>query len=305
LVYMPFCYRCGGEIPEDARYCQHCGTYLKVMAEEGLFREQIEVPYPESSTATLEIVVGAPGRVEVRRGGKSLVSGTVEYNVPEWAPRVEVKGDRTRLVQAESWEDKIKSIRDTVNRWDLRLGEGRPLSLKVKASVTKCKWHLGGLPLTDLKVETGVSENVITFEGENPETLRSFELNIGVGEVRVNDLLNANLTNMSVQGGVGDLTLRFNGKRPERDATVRVEGGVGDLKVMVDESVRARVEVSGMVRVTTRGSFDRIGERSSEPLEIILPQGVVYMNQAHYLEEGPALEIEVTMGVGSVTLGPA
>lgn len=302
---MPFCYKCGGEVPEDARYCQHCGTYLKAIPEEGLFKEQIEVPYPESSTAALEIIVGAPGRVEVRGGGESLVSGTVEYNVPEWAPRVEVRGDRTRLVQAESWEDKIKSIRDTVNRWELRLGEGKPLSLKVKASVTECKWHLGRLPLTDLKVETGVSESVIAFEGENPETLRSFELNTGVGEVRVNDLLNANLTSMSVHGGVGDLTLRFSGKRPERDATVRVEGGVGDLKVMVDESVRARVEVSGMVRVTTRGSFDRIGERSRGPLGVMLPLGGVYMNQAHYLEDGPTLEIDVTMGVGSVTIGPA
>jgi hypothetical protein len=301
---MPFCYRCGGEIPEDARYCQHCGTYLKAMPEEKLFREKIEVHYPESSMATLEIVVGAPGKVEVRGCGETLVSGTVEYNVPEWAPRVEVRGDRMRLVQAESWEDKIKSIRDTVNRWDLRLGEGRPLSLKVKASVTECKWHLGGLPLTDLKVETGVSENIITFEGENPETLSSFELNTGLGEVRVNDLLNANLTSMSVQACVGDLTLRFSGKRPEHDAAVRVEGGVGDLKVMVDEFVRARVEVSGMIRVTTRGSFDRVGERSKGPLDIMLPLGGVYMNQAHYLEDGPALEIEVTMGVGSVTLGP-
>jgi hypothetical protein len=74
---------------------------------------------------------------------------------------------------------------------------------------------------------------------------------------------------------------------------------------MVDESVRARVEVSGMVRVTTRGSFDRIGERSRGPLGVMLPLGGVYMNQAHYLEDGPTLEIDVTMGVGSVTIGPA
>jgi hypothetical protein len=291
---MPYCHRCGKEIDEKARFCPYCGVPVggAERARE-LLVEEIEIPYPDAPSVALEIAIGAAGRVHVGGGSEEgFVEGRIEYDVPEWKPRVHVSGGTVRIAQAERWEERWP-LHDFVNRWDLRLGDGKPFRLRVKTGVTTGDWGLGGLPITDLRFDTGVSRNRISFDGPNPETMEGFKLGAGVGDVELEGLLDANFRRMEVSGGVGDVTLGFNGMELRQDSTVKVEGGVGSFKIIVDEGVPARATVKGLTSVVALGGFRRRRGRIF---------GGEYANQAYEGARGSRLEFDITVGVGSVTL---
>jgi hypothetical protein len=290
---MPYCANCGKEIEEEARFCSYCGSAVGGVARE-LKTEEIDVPYPDATPARLEIEIRSAGRVNVSGGTKGgFVEGTVEYDIPEMAPRVDVSGNRVRVVQARRFWDNVRT--NPINRWDLRLGDERPFSMDVKCGVSMGRWELGGLPITDLQLEAGVSSNVVTFESPNPERLERFKLGAGAGDVEILGLLNSNFHQMKVEGGVGDVKLGFTGKELDHDATVDIGGGVGSYRITVDESVPVRARVEGMVSVTALGEFRKMSRGR-------FPLGGEYTNDAYETSKGPALELDITMGVGSVTL---
>ena len=89
------------------------------------------------------------------------------------------------------------------------------------------------------------------------------------------------------------LVCRFTGEKLLRDATVKMEGGVGSLRVIVDEGVPARATVRGLTSVSAHGGF---GRRRGQIF------GGEYTNRAYDKAQGPRLEFDITMGIGSVTL---
>ena len=295
MIEMPYCHNCGKEIEEDARYCPYCGVPVDGAKRTRELRvEEISIPYPEAPSAVLEIVIGAMGRVRVGGGAREgFVEGMIEYDVPEWEPVVQTSGETVRIVQAERWEEKRWLLHDFVNRWDLRLGDGKPFRFRIKTGVARGDWDLGRLPLTDFRVDTGVSENKISFGGPNPETMENFKLSTGVGDLKLEGLLDANFRRMGLSGGVGDVTLRFTGEKLGRDTAVKMEGGVGSFKVIVDDGVPARATVRGLTNVSAYGGFSR---RRGQIF------GGEYTNRAYEETQGPRLEFDITMGVGSVTL---
>ena len=290
---MLYCTSCGKEMEEGARYCPHCGTPVDGTAPE-LKVEEINVPYPDTASARLEIVIRSAGRVNVSGGAKDgFIEGTIEYDAPQLTPIVEAHGDRIRVVQPERFWDSIRT--NPLNRWDLRLGDGKPFSMDVNCGVSMGRWDLGGLPITSLQLEAGVSNNVVTFESPNPETLDVLRLSVGAGDVEVKGLLNSNFHRMKVEGGVGAVKLDFTGKELDRDAIVEIGGGVGSYRIVVGEAVPARVRVGGLASVSALGGFRKM-HRGGFRL------GGEYTNEAYEGSQGPTLEIDIRMGVGSVTL---
>ncbi len=290
---MPYCASCGKEIEEEARFCSYCGTAVGGVARE-LKTEEIDVPYPDADSARLEIEIRSAGRVNVSGGAEgSFIDGTVEYDIPEMAPRVDLSGDRVRVVQARRFWDNVRT--NPINRWELRLGDGKPFTMEVKCGVSMGRWELGGLPITDLRLEAGVSNNVMTFESPNPEMMERLKLGAGAGDLEIQGLLNSNFRMMKVEGGVGEVRLGFTGKELGHDASVEIGGGVGSYRITVDEAVPVRARVEGMVSVTALGGFRKISRGR-------FPLGGEYTNEAYEASRGPALELDITMGVGSVTL---
>lgn len=289
---MPYCYKCGQPIDDDALFCSRCGASVRMVEPGELLVERIAIPFPEGDDARLEIEIGAAGRVNVTSGGEGFVEGTIEYDVPEWVPRVERRGSTVRIVQAERFRARIMD--NPVNRWELRLGDEKPFSLGVRSGVSSGRWELGGLPITGLSLNTGVSENTVAFSAPNPEAMDRFKVAAGVGEVRLSGLLDANFRSMDVKGGVGEIDMRFTGEGLRQDADVWIGGGVGSLKITVDESVPTRMSIQGLISVSPRGGFGR--RRAG------FPAGGDYANMAYDDVAGPRLEFNVSMGVGSVRL---
>ncbi len=266
------------------------------MAKSELKKAKIVVPYTEAETENLEITVGAPGHVEVGAGdGEKFVEGTVEYNVEEWMPRVKKVGTSYRIEQAKEWSDRVRFNFEAENRWNLTLGKAKPFALKVNGSVGQAHWALGGLPLTALTINSGVSDSVYAFDAPNPEVMRAFHVNSGVEQVKLDGLLNANFEQLEIKGGVGQMTLRFTGEMPDHDMRVVLRGGVGQTTITVAEGLAARLMVKGLAGVSASSAFSNVG---SSP-----PFGTADYRTAGYDEaEGPKLEIDIATGVGAVSI---
>ena len=278
------------EVGEADRFCAGCGAPLR--EERGvLVTEELDIPFPEADNPLLEISVAVAGNIAVGPGDEKLLEGTISYDVPEWKPEITQTENRVTVKQRSSvtWQ----ALESPINDWDIKMGKTKPFMLRVKTGVMRGEWNLGGLPLTGLDVETGVSQNKLDFSEPNPETVNTVSIQTGVGETRLASLLNARFREMRVGGGVGEVKLGFTGAELEEDAYVRVEGGVGGFHITVDKDTRALFKVSGLTHVNALGRIYKVrgGLGRSE-----------YANEAYDDREGPILEFNITLGLGGITL---
>jgi hypothetical protein len=77
---MPYCRRCGAELPKDARFCPACGT--PVVAPE---MKPMEIRKTFKVTGKPKVVVTniAPGSVEVKSGPETEVTVDLDLRIPE------------------------------------------------------------------------------------------------------------------------------------------------------------------------------------------------------------------------------
>jgi RNA polymerase subunit RPABC4/transcription elongation factor Spt4 len=289
---LPFCQNCGKEVEEDARFCPKCGIPLQVEAGKGeLFIENLDIPFPEAETLALDIDIEIGGRIKINPGEDKLLEGTIEYDIPEWKPRIETLGSLVKLRQGEGWRGRI--WRTPSNRWDMRLGKAKPYSLDVKSGISHGEWNLGGLPLTELVFNTGVGDNIVTFKEENPMEMKRLRMTAGVGQLGAEGLLNARAQDMRISGGVGGTKLNFTGAELKHNTYIKIEGGVGGASVEVNEDTPTIARVQGLTDVSARGTFHR---RSGSITNR------VYVNEAYVDGASPRLEFNITMGIGGVGL---
>jgi len=287
---MPYCHNCGKNVDDEDQYCPKCGAALKPSSGE-LAAETISIGYPEADNPELEISVAVAGYIKAEPGGDKLVEGTIEYNLPEWKPEVTQTRDTVAIRQLErySW----RAWDNPVNDWNIRLGAAKPYRLRVKAGVGRGTWSLGGLPLTSLHIDTGVSQSQISFDAPNPHVMQVMRIQTGVGETRFSGLLNARFREMRLSGGVGEVKLDFTGPKPEQDTNIKIDGGVGAFDLKIDPTLPAVFYVTGLTGVTTRGGVvkRRGGFGRGE-----------YATEAFESSGGPKLVFDISMGIGGVTL---
>jgi len=100
---------------------------------------------------------------------------------------------------------------------------------------------LGGLPITNLTVETGASDTELSFEQANPVAMGALVLHVGAASFRAWQLGNANFESFRFEGGVGEVTLDFSGEW-KRSATGGIKVGVGTIKLRVPRELGVRIQ---------------------------------------------------------------
>jgi len=263
---MLFCAKCGNEHTEKDIYCSRCGASLKERGDD--VTEVVDIAYPESDNPQLELVIPVSSSLMLQPGGEKLVDGTITYDIPEWKPTITEDPDRVQIRQDERW---LHAHWDNPrNDWSINLGTARPYRLKVKTGVSRGRISLGGLPLTNLHIVTGVGDCKVTFNEPNTKSMKM----------------------LRVESGVGQIKLGFTGKRPEEDSRVRIEAGIGGFEIDIDKDVPAVIKVNGLAGVDLRGAV-RTRRRSFG--------GSVYETES-YTGDGPTLDIRVVMGLGGLTI---
>jgi hypothetical protein len=243
---------------------------------------EVNEPLPEDgSVAAVEINMGA-GELRLAPGAEGLMEGVITYNVGDWKPTLTYQDDRLVIEQGDAGSVGFLAGK-LINRWDLKLGDV-PMDLTIHAGAYQGELALGGLPLRSLTINDGASDSEVTFNSPNPEAMDSFRYSSGASSTTLTGLANANFAEMQFDGGAGEYTLDFSGEL-QRDARVTIHGGVGSITVIIPSETAATVNVESGV-----GSVDQDGAWT-------VKDGVYTTGGS-----GPVLTIEVTLGVGSLTL---
>jgi len=232
-------------------------------------------------TISLDIEMGA-GKLIITGGAKSLIEGTIHYNVLGWAPEVTREGGKVRIFQGTLDEIRIPND-DVVNTWDLLLGTF-PIDLTVSAGAYEGSLDLTGVPLTNLDITDGASKATVTFDTVNPVEMDTFQYKTGASQVILLGIGNANASHFNFDGGAGDFTLDFSGEL-QQDLSVDINSGISSLKIIVPENVPARVTISGgLNNISPSGTWTITG------------------NTYEKTGSGPRIDIYIEMGVGSLNL---
>lgn len=111
----------------------------------------------------------------------------------------------------------------------------------IKAGETK--FELGGLKLADFTLRHWAGETTISFGEPNLTVMRTFDVNVKVGEVKLTNLGNALFEEADINSGIGELTVDFRGKGLER-SMARIDLDIGETTVIVPENIGTKLKVS-------------------------------------------------------------
>jgi len=261
----------------------------------------VAIPTPAQSGTEVSGENGTPVPVEIQLklsfgagdlrlspgADDALVQGTATYNVADFKPVVTSEGGQVEIRQGE-YRFHSTNLADIVNEWDLKLGEA-PMELTVNAGAYHGTYELGGLALTGLTIKDGAADVSVSFAEPNPTEMSVLRYETGASNVELNGLANANFSTLVFNGGAGDFTLDdftldFSGDL-QRDAIATIDSGFSDLKLVIPESVNAKVTVEGAaVNVNHSSGWAQDGQTYRQA------------------GEGPLLTIIINMGAGNVTI---
>ena len=242
----------------------------------------ISEPMPEGDTPAHIVIEMGAGELELNSGSTQMVEGTIKYNVLNWEPSVTRTDNRIEILQNRTQSLSFNS-KQTINEWDLKLGN-HPFDLTINAGAYRSRLNLGGLPITELRINDGASESRVSFDAANPLTMEKLSYKTGASTVTLEKLGNANFSKFDFEGGTGSYMLDFSGDL-RQNATVNIKVGLSNVELRVPSGSNCRVTVSG-------------------GMSSINPRGTWTINNTTYSTQGqgPLLEINIEMGLGSLDL---
>jgi hypothetical protein len=187
----------------------------------------------------VDLKMGA-GELRVQGGAAKLMEAEFSYNVPSWKPDVRYSntGVRGYLTVEQPSTSKVAGQNRYI--WDLKLSDEVPLDLTVHFGAGEAKLNLGSL------------------------SLRSVEMDMGVGEIKVD-----------LRG------------QPKRDYDVHIRGGVGEATVYLPRDAGVYADASGGI-----GGIKATGLRK---------QGSHYVNDA-YETSKVKIHLDIRGGIGAINL---
>lgn len=202
--------------------------------------EPISIPLAGNSRANVELKMGA-GEIQLAGGAQELLEGTMEYNVPDWKPRVHTDsiGDQTSITIEQP--SSVGGLGNVHYRWNLRLNDKALLDLKVNCGAGKADLHLGDLTLRTLAVNMGAGQVDVDLRGT---PTRGYEVDVsgGVGKAIVHLPTGVGI-HAEAHGGLGSINvtgLEKHGNSYENDlydkakvnVEIKVEGGIGEIQLI-------------------------------------------------------------------------
>jgi hypothetical protein len=160
------------------------------------------------------------------------------------------------------------------------------LALDLAFGATEADIELGGLRVSQLKLETGASRTTLRFSRPNGIRCTEAEISSGAAEVVLAGLANSRCDQVRVEGGMGRVTLDFGGTLT---ATQRAEVtmAVGELVLRLPKGVPLRLTMDKFLAKFEPKGLVRRGDAWETP---------GYDNSARHLE------VALTAAVGGIRL---
>ncbi len=160
------------------------------------------------------------------------------------------------------------------------------LALAVTLGAVDGDLELGGLRLTDLKLEAGASRATVRFSQPNAARCRAATLTAGAAELSVLGLGNSRCDRITFEGGVGRVTLDFGGTWTS-SSQVAVKMALGEVALRLPRGVGVRITLDKFL-----ASFEPQG---------MVRRGTSYLSPG-YDQATRHLDIDVTTAIGGVTV---
>ena len=160
------------------------------------------------------------------------------------------------------------------------------LALAVTLGAVDGDLELGGLRLTDLRLEAGASRATVRFSQPNAARCRAARLTAGAAELSVLGLGNSRCDRITFEGGVGRVTLDFGGAWTS-SSQVAVKMALGEVGLRLPRTVGVRITLDKFL-----ASFEPQG---------MVRRGTSYLSPG-YDQATRHLDIDVTTAIGGVTV---
>ena len=160
------------------------------------------------------------------------------------------------------------------------------LALAVTLGAVDGDLELGGLRLTDLRLEAGASRATVRFSQPNAARCRAATLTAGAAELSVLGLGNSRCDRVTFEGGVGRVTLDFGGTWTS-SSHVAVKMALGEVALRLPRAVGVRITLDKFL-----ASFEPQG---------MVRRGTSYLSPG-YDQATRHLDIDVTTAIGGVTV---
>jgi len=243
-------------------------------------KESISVADPKEEEAKVSLSFGA-GDLKLSPGAKTLVEGTVIYNVDDLKPEIIEDGSEITIKQGNF--QGFPPFEGMKNKWDLQLGES-PMELVIEAGAYSGELELGGLALKSLRVNDGAADVSLSFSEPNLVEMSEFSYSTGASNVTLEGLMNANFKTFVFNSGAGNYSLDFSGKL-QRDATASIDSGLSDMTVIIPEGINAVVTIDSALA------------------DVTLPDGWSQSGNAYTQKgDGPTLTVIINIGAGNIVV---
>jgi hypothetical protein len=160
------------------------------------------------------------------------------------------------------------------------------LALTVTLGAVDGDLELGGLRLTDLRLEAGASRATVRFSQPNAARCRAATLTAGAAELSVLGLGNSRCDRITFEGGMGRVTLDFGGAWTS-SSHVAVKMALGEVALRLPRAVGVRITLDKFL-----ASFEPQG---------LVRRGTSYLSPG-YDQATRHLDIDVTTAIGGVTV---
>lgn len=247
--------------------------------------ENISVaPVDPDETTDVLFAFGA-GTFTLSSGSEfDLVEGSVEYNVDDFKPSIDINQNSVDIKQGNLELNGIPNFTEKViNDWDIKLGSD-PINLTIKAGAYVGEFDLGGLKLENVRISDGASDVNLNFSTENLIPMNTFRYETGASDVEMKSLGYANFSTMILDSGAGNYDIDFSGGI-EEDTNIFVESGLSNLTIRVPDGIPAVLKIEGaLTNVSASGDWHGSGD--------------TYTHDG----DGPTLHFTIEMGAGNLIL---
>ena len=201
--------------------------------------EKVAIDLNKAERAYVELDMAA-GEMDIRGGTPRLLSGNLEYNVPDWKPEITSSQDGG-VANVTIRQPKHAGARNTRYQWNLNVNERVPLDLKLNCGAGEAKLNLGDMNLRTVSVQMGAGKVDLSLEG-HPTHDYSVNINGGVGEaiihlpqgVGIRAEAHGGLGSIDVQGLTKHADYYSNDLYGKSDVNVALKrnGGLGEIRIL-------------------------------------------------------------------------
>lgn len=227
------------------------------------------------------------GKIQVLPSGEAH-DCRVSMNYPQEKCSVSVRYNEKRgqldvVVDFKKWDMEGDDAPNLI----LEVPYAPEISLEAYIKAGETLFDLGDLTLSDFRLRHWAGETKVTFNEPNRMIMKSFDVNVKIGELTMENLGNARYEEGEINGGIGELHLDFHGESTDKCVT-RIDLDLGETAITLPEETGVKMRVSKLLSETS------------------LPDGLVQRGDWYYSENYDDAEqklyLLISTGIGELNI---